>query len=89
MPQRELASSLMTTRQPRRPRRRTADTATLPRQADGTPAAARAARAPVPRHHREHHVTNDYSYVRKDLVLVGVVGVVVLAFIVAMSFIIS
>jgi hypothetical protein len=37
--------------------------------------------------HREHHVTNDYSYVHRDLLTVLGVGGIVVAFIVAMSFV--
>jgi hypothetical protein len=82
----------MTARQPRRPRRRSAaPAATLPRPASGGAAptgSTSPARIPASaRHHREHHVTTDYSYVRKDLVVIGAVGAVVLAFIVAMSFV--
>jgi type VI protein secretion system component VasF len=39
-------------------------------------------------HHREHHVNRDYSYVHRDLITVGVVGAIVVAFIVAMSFVV-
>ena len=90
----------MTARQPRQRRRRPAPAASLPRpgapEGDafaGTPLAAseRAARrrATTPAaHHREHHVTRDYSYVHKDLLTVAGVGAVVIAFIVAMSFVV-
>jgi len=44
-------------------------------------------RQPTP-HHREHHVTKDYSYVHKDLIAVAVVSTVALAFIVGMSFLV-
>ncbi|MBE7517951.1 MAG: hypothetical protein HS107_01750 [Thermoflexaceae bacterium] len=37
-------------------------------------------------HHREHHVTTDYSYVRRDLLAVTLTSVVALAFVVGMSF---
>lgn len=37
---------------------------------------------------RTHHVTNDYSYVHRDLITVAVVGALVIAFIVAMSFVV-
>jgi hypothetical protein len=88
---------LMTAPQPRRTRRRSVPAASLPRPAamDGvtrepeTAAAGVATRAPrrgpvV----RPHHVTNDYRYVRTDLALVAAVGVVVVAFVVGMSFVI-
>lgn len=45
--------------------------------------AATRRRAPV----RAHHVTTDYSYVHKDLLTVSVISVVILAFIVGMSFV--
>jgi hypothetical protein len=37
---------------------------------------------------REHHVTNDFSYVKGDLITVGVVSAIVLAFIIVMSFVV-
>lgn len=48
------------------------------------PAGRRSARRHI-QHGREHHVTNDYSYVHKDLLTMVGVGAVVLAFIVVMS----
>ena len=39
----------------------------------------------APARHREHHVTRDYSHVKKDLVTVLVVGTGIVAFIVGMS----
>jgi len=87
----------MTARQPRRTRRRAAPATTLPRPAstpfaseadeavrEGTSTAARAKRSV---RHREHHVTTDYGYVNRDLLTVLVVGIVVLGFIVGMSFV--
>ena len=47
-----------------------------------------ASRADVTRHHREHHVTKDYSHVHRDLLTVLGIGVVVIGFIVGMSFIV-
>ena len=47
-----------------------------------TPAATRRTTA-----HRQHHVTTDYGYIHKDLLTVAGVGVVVIGFIVGMSFI--
>jgi len=80
----------MTARQPRRTRRRNAPPAALPRPSaapetgvDSQVASRTARRASG---HREHHVTQDYSYVHKDLVTVAFVGAVVIAFIIAMSF---
>ncbi|MGE5597524.1 MAG: hypothetical protein ACM3S1_15975 [Hyphomicrobiales bacterium] len=35
---------------------------------------------------RAHHVTTDFSYVHKDLATVAVVGTLILAFIIAISF---
>jgi hypothetical protein len=85
----------MTARQPRRDRRRSSPASTLPRPVAAPegdqPAAAAAARASARRtavHHRQHHVTRDYGHVHKDLITVAVVGSVVIAFIVAMSFVI-
>jgi hypothetical protein len=46
-----------------------------------------AARRPAPAHHRAHHVTTDYSHVHRDLISVAIIGVFVIAFIVAMSFV--
>jgi hypothetical protein len=91
----------MTARSPRRSRRQAIPAASLPRPVSGpepapaseaaglSPAEARRS-APVRRAlgNRAHHVTEDYSYVRHDLLFVGVIGVVVMAFIVAMSFVI-
>lgn len=84
----------MATRSPRTRRRATGTP--LPRptpSADGpltaSPAMASAPVVPAagrPSRGREHHVTNDFSYVRGDLLSVGVIGVVVLGFIVALSF---
>lgn len=87
----------MTARQPRRARRRVVPASTLPRPVAGTaldhpaePIAAassaqRATRRPSSRG-REHHVTTDYRYVHTDLYTIAGVGLVVIAFIVAMSF---
>lgn len=36
-------------------------------------------------HHREHHVTKDYSHVTRDLITVSVVGTLVLGFILGMA----
>jgi hypothetical protein len=81
----------MTTRQPRRARRRAAAPATgLPRPvATASGRTAPAERSAATLRHREHHVTTDYSYVHKDLILVASVGSVVLAFIVGMSFVLT
>ena len=35
-----------------------------------------------------HHVTTDYSYIHRDLLVAAVVGAVVIAFIVGMSFLV-
>jgi hypothetical protein len=40
-------------------------------------------------HHREHHVTKDYSHVKRDLATVVAVSAVVLGFIVGMTFVIQ
>ncbi len=41
----------------------------------------------VPQGPREHHITTDYSYVRKDLLAIAVVSAVTFGFVVAMSFV--
>jgi hypothetical protein len=46
-------------------------------------------RRPAVLHHRQHHVTKDYTYVRRDLLTILGVGAVVIAFIVAMSFVVT
>lgn len=89
----------MTSPQPRRTRRRAAPASSLPRPVAGAGGNALNTAAPAPRstattpaattRHRQHHVTKDYSYVHKDLILVSIFSVAVLAFIVAMSFIVS
>ena len=85
----------MTARQPRRTRRRVAPAAALPRPATGMDEATQAERSRAIRrgantlHHREHHVTKDYSHIMKDLKTVVAVGVVVFGFIGAMSFVVQ
>jgi len=79
----------MTEPQSRRPRRRTAASATtLPRPVAGAQQPARpiASGGRSPAHHRAHHVTKDYGYVKKDLLTILAVGSGVIGFIVAMSF---
>lgn len=82
----------MTARQPRRARRRAAPATSLPRPTpaglESGPPESAAARAAAARHHREHHVTKDYSHVHRDLLTVLAIGVVVIAFIVGMSFVV-
>ena len=92
----------MTARQQRRAKRRVTPAPALPRPAsDAEPIEAPSSAPPVSsrtatairqesRHHaapREHHIMEDYSYVKGDLVLIGVVGSICLAFIVGMSFV--
>jgi len=83
----------MTERQTRR-RRRAVPAASLPRpvsgSADGAQAqrASSATRGAATLHHREHHITKDYSYVKRDLITIAVVGTVVMAFMVALAFIV-
>jgi len=82
---------MMTESQPRRPRRRASGSATtLPRPTAGAAGPAQGARSSVagkaPAHHRAHHVTKDYSYVRKDLLSILAVGGITIGFIVAMAF---
>ena len=74
----------MSSRRPRRQRRRPRERAsTLPRPAVG--GAARTQGQPVappsPSQRPEHHVATDYRYVRRDLVVVGVVSAITLAFV--------
>jgi len=81
---------VMTEPQPRRPRRRASSSATtLPRPIAGAAGPAQGARSSVagkvPAHHRAHHVTKDYTYVKKDLLTILVVGSGVVGFIVAMA----
>jgi len=90
----------MTARQPRRTRRRLAPANSLPRPAAATGTSEGDEERATPRavaehplvrryevHKREHHVTKDYSYVHRDLLTVVGIGAVVIAFIVAMSFV--
>ncbi len=88
--------SEMTARQPRRTQRRSIPSAALPRPVAGegeqlaavateTASARATRRGPAA---RAHHVTNDYSYVRTDLLTVAAIGVVVVGFILGMSFLI-
>lgn len=73
----------MSSRRPRRQRRRRDRGSTLPRPgATPAPQEAGAAPARIPEQTRpEHHVATDYRYVRRDLVAVGVVSVITLAFV--------
>ena len=88
----------MTARQPRRTRRR-APSASLPRPGvaapappdepmtgslTGKPRSLRRPATPL----REHHVTTDYRYIHHDLRLMLGIGIAVVAFIVAMSFVV-
>ncbi|MEX0784330.1 MAG: hypothetical protein WD557_16940 [Dehalococcoidia bacterium] len=79
----------MATRQPRRTRRRSAPATSLPRPTGAEAGTAAAGGATQSRrqvgHHRTHHVTTDYRYVRKDLVSIAVIGSIALAFIIAMA----
>jgi len=82
----------MTARQPRRTRRRVAPATALPRPLAGddvAQASSRGGRRTSNLHHREHHITRDYSHVHRDLVTVSIVGTVILGFIVAMSFVVQ
>ena len=81
----------MSARRPRRQRRRPRERAsTLPRPAADAAdrpapvvasAPVQAQARPAPRERVEHHVAADYRYVRRDLVVVGVVSAVTLAFV--------
>lgn len=80
----------MTARPPRR-RRRQVPAVSLPRPTGvgSEPESARGVRTTRSvGGHREHHVTTDYSYVHRDLITVAVVGVLVIGFIVGMSYLI-
>lgn len=74
---------------PRRTRRRTAPAAGLPRPVAGGVEETSGVRGPGRTQigHRQHHVLTDYGYVHRDLLTVAGVGVVVIAFIVGMSFV--
>jgi hypothetical protein len=82
----------MTSQPSRRVRRRQFTDALKEQQAPRSgpqPASTPAARQGPRRNlspHREHHVTTDYAYVRKDLIAILAVGIVTVAFIVGMSF---
>ena len=80
----------MTARQPRRARRRAAPAAALPRPTSTGSSLGESAslRSAATQHHREHHVTRDYSHIHRDLLTVLGIGVVVIAFIVGMSFVV-
>ena len=73
----------MSSRRPRRQRRRRDRGSTLPRPgATPTPQPASPTAARIPdQTPREHHVATDYRYVRRDLVAVAVVSVITLAFV--------
>ncbi len=78
--------------QPTRRRRRTSASPNSPTgataaSAQGTAATSRSTRRAPVTHVREHHVTTDYSYVHKDLILIAGVTTVVLGFIIGMSFV--
>lgn len=75
---------------PRRTRRRNVPAASLPRPStEGTEETAGTGSAgSVQTGHRQHHVTTDYSYIHRDLITVAVVGLVVVAFIIGMSFVV-
>lgn len=88
----------MTAQKPRRTRRRSVPASALPRPSTVEAEAAAAAEAdedapsgrqPVTLRHRQHHVTKDYSYIHRDLLTIVGVGVIVIAFIVAMSFVVA
>jgi len=79
----------MTARQPRSRRRATPPTS-LPRPTatpDGGPTTERSRGARGVQHHRRHHVTTDYGYVRRDLLALTVFAVAVMAFVVAVAII--
>ena len=77
----------MSSRRPRRQRRRRDRGSTLPRPgATPAPQPASATAARIPDQARpEHHVATDYRYVRRDLVAVVAVSLVTLAFVLVMA----
>ena len=79
----------MSSRRPRRQRRRRERGSTLPRPgAAPAPQPAGAPAARIPDQTRpEHHVAADYRYVRRDLVAVAAVSAITLAFVLVMAFI--
>jgi hypothetical protein len=78
----------MTARQPRRARRRNVPSESLPRLRPGDGTRESSAPTSTTRaNQRVHHVTDDYSYVRSDMVLVGIFSAVTLGFIIVMNFI--
>jgi hypothetical protein len=88
----------MTAQKPRRVRRRAVPASALPRPSSVEREAQASAEfdddetvagRPAALHHRQHHVTKDYSYVHRDLLTILGVGIVVVAFIVAMSFVVA
>gem|GEM_PF-905337 len=81
---------------PRRSRRRRVPRSSLPRptrvatgELEEGAAASALPRRPlrVPQGPREHHITTDYGYVRKDLVAIAVVSAITFGFVVGMSFV--
>ena len=79
----------MSSRRPRRQRRRRDRASTLPRPGQtAAPRPAGEAPARIPDQTRpEHHVATDYGYVRRDLAIVAVVSAVTLAFVIVAAFI--
>ncbi len=79
----------MSSRRPRRQRRRRDRASTLPRPnaaPAAQPATATGTSARIPDQTRpEHHVAADYRYVRRDLIAVVAVSAVTLAFVLIMA----
>ncbi|GIW13811.1 MAG: hypothetical protein KatS3mg062_1250 [Tepidiforma sp.] len=78
----------MSTERPRRRRRIDAPAATLPRPTASEPPSEGSRRQHAPQV-RAHHVTKDYSYVKRDLLGILVVGIISFAFIGVMSFVVQ
>ncbi len=82
----------MTARQSRRSQRRKAPADSLPRIGKGTSArgvkATTQAAETAYSSQREHRVSTDYRYVRREMAIIGAVGVATFGFIVVMSFIV-
>ena len=81
---------VMSSRHPRRQRRRRERGSTLPRPGAAAPASPQptaATPARIPEQTRpERHIVTDYRYVRRDLLAAGVVSVMTLAFVLVAAF---
>jgi hypothetical protein len=78
----------VTSERPRRRRRIDLPAASLPRPTAGAAAPRSAPGRPAPTARPLHHVNRDYSYVRRDLLGILVVGLISFGFIGVMSFVV-